>query len=240
MSRLTITARRWLNRLGYDLVREPFGYRFLHALREHGIDEVIDVGANVGQFGAALRSHGFGGRIVSAEPLAAAFERLAARAATDDAWIVERTAVSNAAGTLTMNVSANSVSSSPLPILERHTTAAPRSQYVGSEEVPATTVDELVARHALAPERTLLKLDVQGYEMSVLEGAGKTLPHLAAVRTEMSLVPLYDGQVLMPELVTFLGDHGFDLWQVERGFTEPDTRRTLQLDGIFFRREDAR
>jgi hypothetical protein len=39
----------------------------------------------------------------------------------------------------------------------------------------------------------------------------------------------------MPEIVDHLSQRGFDLWFVEPGFTEPDTRRLLQLDGVFFR-----
>jgi hypothetical protein len=134
-----------------------------------------------------------------------------------------------------MNVSGNSVSSSVLPMLERHANAAPAAQYVGQEEVVATTVDEIVSSYDLDPERALLKIDVQGYEREVLDGAAKTLSSFCAVRTEMSLVPLYEGQALMPEIVDHLSRRGFDLWFVEPGFTEPDTRRLLQLDGVFFR-----
>ncbi len=218
------------------MIREPFTYRFLHMLGQYGIDEVLDVGANVGQFGIALRRGGYRGRIVSVEPLREAFGQLQQTARADPRWVAERTGVSRTPGTLTMNVSANSVSSSALPILDRHTTAAPQSGYVGSEVVPATTVDDLVGRHAITPERALLKLDVQGFEMTVLEGAAETLSSFGVVRTEMSLVPLYEGQVLLPALVEFLGANGFDLWLVERGFFEPATRRMLQVDGIFVNR----
>jgi hypothetical protein len=52
----------------------------------------------------------------------------------------------------------------------------------------------------------------------------------------MTLVPLYDGQALLPEMIEYLGGHGFDLWYVEPGWVEPDTKRMLQLDGVFFRK----
>src|SRR5262249_17929998 len=136
---------------------------------------------------------------------------------------------------LTMNISGNSVSSSVLPMLDAHASAAPSAQYVAQEEVPATTVDEIVTARDIDPERTLLKVDVQGYEREVLDGAAKTLASFRGVRTEMSLVPLYEGQALMPEIVDLLARHGFQLWFVEPGFSEPTTRRLLQLDGIFFR-----
>jgi hypothetical protein len=102
--------------------------------------------------------------------------------------------------------------------------------------VPATTVDDLVARHGLVPEVTLLKIDVQGYERAVLDGAAATLGQFRAVRTELSLVPLYDGQPLLAQMVEYLAGQGLDLWLIEPGFSEPVTRRLLQLDGVFVRR----
>lgn len=225
-----------VHRAGFDVTRDTFKYRFVYQLHEHGIDSVLDVGANSGQFGVLLRQSRFRGRIHSVEPLQAAYTQLAARAARDPLWTTQRAAVSAEPGTLTMNVSGNSVSSSVLPMLDRHASAAPSAQYVGHEEVPATTVDEIVTAQDFVPEKTLLKIDVQGYEKEVLNGAMKSLPALCGLRTEMSLVPLYDGQALLPEILDLLGRHGFELWFVEPGFTEPDTRRLLQLDGVFFRR----
>jgi FkbM family methyltransferase len=227
------------NRLGIDVTRELFKHRFLPALAGRGVDTVLDIGANSGQFGRQLRRAGYRDRIHSVEPLADAFAQLQRAAGRDRRWTVERAAVSDAAGTLTMNVSQNSVSSSVLPILERSVAAAPQTRYVATEPVPATTVDDLVAEHRLVPDRTLLKVDVQGYEQAVLAGAAKTLERFAAIRTEMSLVALYEGQVLMPELVEALTGRGFELWFLEPGFSEPGTRRLLQLDGVFLRRQPA-
>ncbi len=228
-------AKMIVHRAGFDVSRETFKRRFVHALAQHRIDAVLDIGANSGQFGLALRRAGFAGRIVSVEPLQRAFDELERHAGTDPRWTVERRAVGDRPGTLTMNVSGNSVSSSALPILDRHTDAAPNSRYVGTEEVEATTVDDLVTRHALTPESTLLKIDVQGYEHPVLVGAGATLPRFAGVRTEMSLVPLYGGQTLMPDVLAHLAERGFELWMFEPGFVEPGTGRLLQADGVFFR-----
>lgn len=236
--RATHRAKLLVHRAGFDVTRDTFKYRFVYQVREHGIETVLDIGANTGQFAVLMRQSGFTGRIHSVEPLQSAYTRLQAAARRDPRWTVQRAAVGAEEGTLTMNVSGNSVSSSVLPMLERHASAAPSAQYVAQEDVPATTVDDIVRAQDLDPERTLLKIDVQGYEKAVLDGASKTLPAFRAVRTEMSLVPLYEGQVLMPELVAELAALGFDLWFIEPGFVEPATRRLLQLDGMFFRSTD--
>jgi FkbM family methyltransferase len=235
--RLVERAQASIHYAGIDIVASPFRYRVVHAMRQRGVVDVLDIGANVGQFGEALRRAGVRGRIVSVEPLNEAFEQLSARAGRDPNWTVERAAVSASAGTVTINVSDNSVSSSVLPMLEEHVRAAPSSRYVRAEEVAATTVDELVQRHGLTPTSTLLKIDVQGHELSVLEGAAKTLSQFGAVKTELSLVPLYEGQALLPEIIALLDGHGLDLWVIESGLTDPRTRRQLQVDGTFFRRE---
>jgi FkbM family methyltransferase len=233
---VAIALRRLVHRAGFDVVREDFSYRFAYALQTRGIRTVLDVGANVGQFGVDLRRARYTGAILSVEPLGSAYGKLQRRAAADPTWTTVRAAVSDAPGTLTMNVSANSVSSSVLPMRGEHTSAAPEARYVATEEVPATTVDEIVAAYALDPASTLLKIDVQGYEKAVLAGGADTLGKFAGVRTELSLTPLYDGQALMGEVMALLDGHGFELWLLERGFTDPQSRRLLQMDGTFFRR----
>src|SRR5437868_4028361 len=77
----------------------------------HGINLVFDVGANVGQFGRDLRRHvGYRGRIVSFEPMRSAHEALIRLAARDDAWeVAQRAAIGANCGTITINVSGNSV-----------------------------------------------------------------------------------------------------------------------------------
>src|SRR6185437_13227556 len=120
-----MTLRSGLHRRNLDLVRNPFPVRVATALRWLGIDTVLDVGANVGQYGSALRSSGFDGRIVSCEPLPDAHAALSRRCASDPMWTALPTAVGAEPGTVSINVSANSYSSSVLPMLAAHLDAAP-------------------------------------------------------------------------------------------------------------------
>jgi FkbM family methyltransferase len=237
LTRLTQKVQMGAWRAGFVVERDPFKFRVVHALLQRGITDVLDIGANAGQFVDILRTGKVNGRVVSVEPLRQPYEELAAKAASDPRWEVERAAVSSEPGTITVNVSSNSVSSSVLPMLDAHTDAAPGSVYVATEEVPATTVDDLVERHQLDPARTLLKVDVQGYERAVLDGAKATLDRFAAVRTELSLVALYEGQALMADILQLLEGHGLDLWVLEPGFNDPVSRRQMQFDGTFFRRQ---
>lgn len=231
-----IRLRRLVNRAGFDITRQPFPFHFVRVLQGRGITSVVDVGANTGQYGVELRAALFTGDLLSVEPLQAAYDELVRTAAGDPRWRTLRSALSDAPGTLELHVAGNSVSSSPLAMLDLHAQAAPQARYVGTEQVPATTVDALVAGHGIDPAVTLLKVDVQGYESVVLDGAAGTLASFAAVQLELSLAPLYEGQVLLAEQLARMDAAGFDLWLTDPAFLDPATGRMLQCDGLFVRR----
>jgi FkbM family methyltransferase len=237
---LKVAVRNVLHRRNLDLVRNPFPVRIAAALRHFDIDTVLDVGANVGQYGAGLRASGYRGRIVSFEPLSDAYARLARRCAHDPQWTASRAAVGAEAGELEINISANSYSSSLLPMTSAHTGAAPGSEYVGTERVPVTTLADVLPAHDVDPARSWLKIDTQGYEAPVLDGAGPRLGGFAAVQLELSFVPLYAGQALFDDLVARLTGAGFTLFGLEAGFSDPRTGRTLQCDGVFVRSDLVR
>lgn len=210
--------------------------RFFHLMGVHGVDGVYDVGANDGQFGTYLREGGYAGPIVSFEPLEEAHRTLAERARSDPAWTVApRGAVGAESGVLNMQVAGNSTSSSLLPMLPSHIDAAPYTAPVGTQEVQVRRLDDIELPSAAGWRRALLKVDTQGYELPVLQGATATLQRCVGVQVEMSLVPLYEGQVLYLELTQWLLAHGFELWGVLPGFCDSRSGRLLQMDGLFFR-----
>ncbi|HEU0036476.1 MAG TPA: FkbM family methyltransferase [Kofleriaceae bacterium] len=200
---------------------------------------VFDIGANVGQYAEELRALGYRGRIVSCEPLAAAYRELAAKAARDPQWEALHVALGEAAGRREMHVAANSQSSSLLEMHANHVAAAPHATYEGSEAVEVTTLDAIFDRYVRDGERVLVKLDVQGYERFVLAGARASVPRVHGVQLEMSLVPLYEGEALFPELLAQMTAHGFQLMGIEPVLVDRETGQLLAVDGMFFRPEVA-
>jgi FkbM family methyltransferase len=199
----------------------------------HGIDCVADIGANSGQYASMLRRNGYRGSIFSFEPLASAFAALAGRAADDPSWYFFHDAVGASGGRAEMNVSANSYSSSLLPMEQRHTESDPASRYIAREPVHVTTLDDGLLP-LLAPDaRVLLKIDTQGYEAKVLDGAASLLDRVRIVECELSLAPLYDGQPPFSEILARLAARGFAPAHFEPGFSERETGHCLQVDGIF-------
>ena len=199
------------------------------------IDLVLDVGANTGQFARQCRAAGFRGKIISFEPSATAHASLLHSAASDPLWYVaDRMALGATNGDTEINIAVNSYSSSILPMLDAHLSAAPNSAYLQKEKVPLRRIDDVLAATA-AGHNIFLKLDVQGYESHVLAGATQLLVRTLAVQLEMSLLPLYEGETLMPQMCTNLTAKGFELWDIEPSFRDPATGRLLQVDGIFIR-----
>jgi len=202
-------------------------------LRDQRIDLVVDAGANQGQWAREVRAGGYRGAIASFEPLAAAYDALAALAADDDAWTVQRLALADRDGEAQLHIAANDgASSSLLAMGEEHRRVAPRARYTGDEVVPVSRLDAVVLPLAT---RLMLKLDVQGGERAALEGATETLTRVFVVECELSLVELYEGQALMGELVGRLAGAGFELWGLRPVFADPDSGRLLQADGLFVR-----
>lgn len=237
---LTAPLKNWvrkeIHRRGFELLVDPFSTRLVRTLRWLDVDTVIDGGANAGQFAMTLRSSGFTGRIHSIEPLSSAYSQLASSARNDPLWSVERGALSDREDVVEINIAGNSVSSSILPMLTAHADAAPESTYVGAESVPTITIDSIVARLGIDPARTMLKLDVQGYEAVALAGAGGCIDQFAATQVELSFVPLYGGSWLADEMTTFMVKHGYQLWMYDpAAMYDPKTGRLMQCDGVFVR-----
>lgn len=211
-------------------------HRRLSLFRDKRITLVLDVGANTGQYARRIRNAGYMEKIVSFEPLPEAFEELSRRAAKDDNWECKRLALGATVGENSIHVAGNSQSSSLLPMLERHAAAEPNSAYIGSHTISVETLESL--RQDLLEERdsVCLKLDVQGTEMSVLHGASNMLGSIEVIESEMSVVPLYEGQPLCHEMIDYLYSLGFELAWLEQGFTDPKTGQLLQFDGLFVRK----
>jgi FkbM family methyltransferase len=232
--------RRRLWGLGFDLARfKPESHpiarrrRLMSSLR---IDVALDVGANAGQFAHHLRSDlGFEGRIYSFEPLNVPFRRLQSRAAEDPNWQAFNFALGEVEGMATINVAANSESSSMLEMLPLHMEAAPESRFVGTEEVEIRTLDAIFDHLCHPGEGVYLKIDTQGFEGRVLRGADRCLPKIDTVQVEMSLTPLYSNELTFGELYQLLLGKGYAMVDLEPHFTNPQTGQLLQADAIFHR-----
>jgi FkbM family methyltransferase len=243
-TRAVLLAREALHRAGVDLIRwprwEPY-FQTAQQLDRHDVGCVVDVGANDGGFATSLRRFGYSGRILSFEPVPEVFGALAARTSGDPAWTPLQLALGDREDVVTINVAGNAgASSSMLPMLDRHTAAAPQAAYVRSEQVRQVRLDDVPEVSQLVDDGTpfFLKIDVQGYERAVLDGAPRVLGarSLVGLQLELSLTPLYEGAMTWREGFDLVDDIGLAPTALHPAFTDPRSGELLQVDGVFFRR----
>lgn len=232
--------RKLLWKVGYDISRfTPTSHpvaRRKQILESYKIDTVLDIGANSGQFAQQLRGDiGYTLRILSFEPLSAAFELLKANAKADPAWEVFHFAIGDTEETREINIAENSYSSSLLNMLPSHLKSAPSSKYIGKEVIDIKTLDALFGDLCKTAKNVYMKIDTQGFESRVLKGAEKSLAHINTIQMEMSLVPLYDGGLLFNEMCSLMSTKGYTLVAIENGFSDQTSGQLLQVDGIFHR-----
>ena len=91
------------------------------------------------------------------------------------------------------------------PLLEMFQNLAELFRVVSRDDVTTRRLDDLdTVRGA-----DFLKMDVQGSERAVIDGAAALLQDVSVVHTEVEFVPLYEGQPLFAEVDQALRGHGF-------------------------------
>lgn len=234
------SVRAFLESRGYVLVRSADDKTALarrkRILDTHSIDLVIDVGANIGQYGHIMRRLGYAGRIHSFEPMSAAWSTLQNAMSEDPRWDGTHAGLADRVGAMTLHVAGNSISSSVLPMLPIHERNAPDSRYIKDETIAMSTLDQEFPKIKQRAANIWLKLDVQGFESKVLQGAECSLPEISVIQSELSLTRLYGNQVTYLALCAQLEALGFHLIGIEPGFQDKTNGNLLQFDGIFERR----
>jgi FkbM family methyltransferase len=228
--------RRTLNRCGYDLRRLGYNPDLMDFIRDRKIDVVLDVGANVGQFGRWLRGRGYRGRIVSFEPIASVYDVLAATAAGDAGWAVNNFALGTKTERASINVAVESVFSSILPASGAAARYDANAAVVRNEIIEMRVLDEVYPRSA---GNVLLKIDTQGYERQVLEGGRSVLPLLKGVWMELPIVHLYENTWQLHEAIAFMAAAGFVPAQIHPvNYHSADMVSLVEVDCLFRPRDD--
>jgi FkbM family methyltransferase len=204
-------------------------------LERLGLRTVLDVGANEGQFAGDLRAHaGFTGRIHSYEPGPVALGRLRTAAADDPAWTVH----GHGLGSRDAELVLTEYDSSPLSSLHAISPYAERTWNFTTGRpvrVPIRRLDAVVP----TPDDVLLKLDTQGHDLEVLDGAHGCLRQVRALLIELSVHALYAGTPPFSAQLARLEQLGFEpigFWPVNTetaGGVSTNDLRVVEFDGLF-------
>jgi len=229
--RSSSTARaitEWIIR--FERLRESPLRTIVSEIDKADISVVLDVGANIGQFGVDIRRYGYKGQIVSYEPVKDTFALLQQTISKHQPWNAIQLGLGSLESVELINVSGNSgLSSSLLEMKPVHIENFPNSKTVHSETIQISTVDRQLSNLGIAPENILLKLDVQGFEASVLQGAASSLSKIPLCFLEVSLIPLYEEEMTLIPVLNLLQNSGHEVINVSRGI-KGKNGQLLQLD----------
>lgn len=230
-----------LNPVGYEIVKfrktNP-SHIILNHLNAYGIRTILDVGANEGQYGSALRKAGYRGQIFSFEPLSDAGLLLSMMAGKDKNWKTFNFALGDYDGPSTINVSMHSPSSSLLPMTKLLSEAMPGSGYINEQKIEIKRLDSIYNTLGLTDGNTFLKIDTQGYEKKVLDGAVNSLSGITGIQLELSAALLYEGEETYYSMCRFVEERGFHLLRIIPGYSHKVTGEMLQFDALFFRKQN--
>jgi FkbM family methyltransferase len=227
-------ARRGLARAGLELrrsggggPRRTLGEVLAHA-RSLGLDPggLIDVGVASGtpELYAAFPEV----PLLLVEPMAEHADTLRALCATRPGSHLEIAAAGPAAGELELAVHRVPACSSVLGDRD------PGGEPAQRRRVPVVTVDDLVARQRL-PSPFVLKVDVEGAELQVLEGARATLAQTDVVLLEVSFFELVPGGALVADVIDWMRRADWAPYDIYNGHLRPLDGALAQVDMAFVR-----
>jgi len=121
------------------------------------------------------------------------------------------------------------LSTSLLTMGSVHLVNFPESATVSTQRVTISTVDKQLEILGIDPRHIMLKMDVQGYEAEVLKGASQSLSRIPLCYLEVSMVPLYEGEITFLPILNMLSEAGHEVIDVFRGL-KAKNGQLLQMD----------
>jgi FkbM family methyltransferase len=197
-------------------VRDLYGRAVLADRLRDALDTdliVVDVGA---RWGVGDRWRPFGPRVkvVGFDPDEEECRRLSA---LEPDVLYVPAALGATEGTATLYRTIEPACSSLYPPVESLVTTRPELSVIepaGTEELRLTTLDRWLDGSPFDAVH-VLKLDTQGSELGVLEGAERALAGVRVLEIEVEFNELYEGQPLFGDVDRFLRARGFVLWRLQ-------------------------
>ncbi len=191
---------------------------------------LVDVGANVGDFVAAVLKLTSPKQVIAIEPLPCCHAQLASVLAHNPNNLLVKAAAGAAKDEIDIHYTGASKMSSVFAPLAGIAAAYQPGDCATRQKlkVPLVRIDDVV------PSSTpvgLLKLDVQGYEVSALRGAEATLKRTKAVQVEINYTPHYEGAASFEDVHGFLVARGFTLFGVSAPYS--GNGRPLWADAVY-------
>ena len=202
---------------------------------ELGIDLVLDVGANRGQFGSQIREF-YKGQIASFEPITSVFADLKRASAGDSLWQIYNWALGEEECSRKIFVSNLSTFSSMLrPTDFSRKRFGSQSEIVREEEICVRRLDSVIKQEIpdWKSKKIFLKLDTQGYDLAAFRGLGVYTSDVQLLQSELSLLPIYDNMPHWTDSVQVYEKAGFHVAAMYP--VNWDANRVVEYDCVMVR-----
>lgn len=200
--------------------------------KELNFQTILDVGAWKGDSAKRYREMFPDSQIYSFEPLSDCFVELSSLAF--DKFQPFNYALGREEATMTINRSGFSPSSSLLKMSDIHKEAFPFTAEEKEEQIKVRPLDSFLTEIELKGN-VMMKVDVQGFEEHVLDGAEKTLEEVKLIVLEISFEPIYEGCPSFDALYKRLRGQGFEYRGSWNQLKRPSDGLILSQNAIFLR-----
>jgi FkbM family methyltransferase len=243
-SSLLSFANRFFRSFGVELAKHPspasLDWHIKTIVEYRNVNCVLDVGANRGQFAERLRQLGYRGWILSFEPVPEAFESLSRRFRNDERWRGFPIALGNCDEIRPFHIAGGDAQASSFLDFNEAGPARWGADHTVKETVSLRVrrLDEIWddCLESVDSPRVFLKMDCQGFDLNVVEGAARKLQHVVALQSELALEKFYEGMTAFSDAVATYEKLGFDavgFFPLAR--RQPDYLRLVELDCLFMR-----
>lgn len=222
-----------LNYLGYDIGR-LHGIEQAIWLSELGITRVLDIGANVGQFSTSIRKTLPEAQIYAFEPIEECFAALSRNLRKDNLVQCFPYALGTEDDSTVLNKNEFTPSSSLLPMTNTQVAEFPHTAKTSATKVEVRRLDSTAPTLDLSGP-LLIKMDVQGFELHVIDGGRETLRQASVLIIEVSFVEFYKGQPSFDDLYREIHDLGLSFCGVIGQTHSSRDDRPLFCDMVFVR-----
>lgn len=225
-----------LTKFGYKILKNPYDFDFAleKILKIYDIQMIFDIGSNIGQFSKKILNLNYKNKIVLVEPVSDTFLLLKNNFKKNDNLEFLNIGI----GTKTSNAKIykslrGGDMNSLLKINEVGTNLVSNATVTSEEEVKIIDVNEFLKNYDL--EKTLLKIDIEGYDFKVLKHIQKEyLQQITFILCEIQNVDMFEGQENnFKEEIEFFENNDFKLFGIDPFFINPSTGQLIAIDALF-------
>ena len=246
LSGLKSSIKRGVRALGYQVARYPpadsYEAQLARFLKGLNINLVLDVGAHEGEYYRKLREVGYRGRIASFEPVPESFKRLESVASGDENWRGYQLALGNRPCRRDIKVPRSTGFASFLEPNAFYDERFPYAHWNGERvEVSVERLDAIFDAVAagIAHPSAFLKIDTQGWDALVIDGATDCLRCVVALQSELPVIPIYREMRGLEESLLEYRQLGYQLVNLFPVSYDLDNVSVIEFDCLMRRRESG-